>query len=142
MHFSKLSPACFFTASVLICSTTALPTHNALNNTPAGPGGAYTEIQTEPTLPHSQHSSRPNFGSKFGEQILPREQNADNVHIEKTRLWAEASKGISRLLRTVDKGGNVVVWVEAQFDPRAEVADGRGAKKGKWRSAANQFLPW
>ena len=142
MYFSKPSRTCFFTASLLISFTTALPTHYALDNTPAGPGSIYTEIHTEPTPPHSQHSSRPNFGSKFDEHILPREQNADNVRVEKTRLWTEASKDISRLPRTVDKDGNAEVWVEAQFDPRAEVADGRGAKKGKWRSAANQFLPW
>jgi hypothetical protein len=142
MHFSKLSPTCFFTASVLISFATALPTHNALENTPAGPDGIYTEIHTESILPHSQRTSRPNFGSKFGEHLLPREQSADNVHVEKAGLWAEASKDISRLPRTVDKYGNAEVWVEAQFDARAEVADGRGAKKGKWRSAANQFLPW
>lgn len=41
----------------------------------------------------------------------------------------------------MDEDGNVEVWVEARFNSRAEVADGRGAEKGRWRTAVNQFLP-
>jgi hypothetical protein len=136
---SNTSPLNVFLAlSIFLISTNSLPIHNTIDGTSVGPSCIYSEVHTETVLPRDEDTSRPNFESEFGETILPREHNVDNGHTGETRMKTE---GVSRLARSVDKYGKTEVRVEAKFDPRAEVADGRGAKKGTWRSAANQFLP-
>lgn len=137
--FSKLSPSKTFTIFFFLTLISALPIQNTLESTPIGAGAIYTEVNTEPNLPRDENTSRPYFRSKLGQPILPREHNSDNVHVAETGI--RTAEEASRLPRTLDHNGKAEVWVEAKFDPRAEVANGRGATQGKWRSAANQFLP-
>jgi hypothetical protein len=96
----------------------------------------------EPILPR-EHTSR-TLGSKFGEPILPREPKPHIAQVGENGIQTEDANKVARSQRaprTVDIDGKPEVWEEAKFDARAEVADGRRADKGKWRTAVNQFLP-
>ena len=81
------------------------------------------------------------------EPIFPRDKSSKNIIMPAVPIEAPNSSppnpGNHVLPREhgMDTDGKPEVWEEAKFDPRAEVADGRGAKKGSWRNAANQFLP-
>lgn len=147
----------FLGLSTLLTLTSALPIHNTPDSTPAGLTGVYNGARldnilrreddvsptfgssesSEPILPRDASTSS-TLGSKLGEPILPRSPSPDNGQVGGTEIMAE---DVTSDTERSDTERKTEVWVEARSDPRAEVAGGRGAENGKWRTAANQFLP-
>jgi hypothetical protein len=118
----------FLGLSTILTLTSALPIHNTPDSTPAGLTGVYNRARLDNILRREDDVS-PTFGpSKFSEPILPRSPNPDNGQVGGTDITSDTER-------------KTEVWVEARFDARGEVAGGRGAENGKWRTAANQFLP-
>jgi hypothetical protein len=137
------SPLTAFLALFIFALASGVPIRSPLDHTTREVGGIYTNFTKshgQPVLPREEHTSAPNFVIRFSEPGAAEEQPSTRKQRRESVRRTENAEKVAGRPRTVNVNGKREVLVEAKFDPRSEVAEGRGAK-GVWRSAVNQFLP-